>query len=199
MELSIPKPFEVPDGGLFLGTIIDVMEAFQQPTKFGPKDKVRIVWVLGKVDGTPALDSEGKPYRAVGSYNASFGDKSSLYQIVQQILNAAPPLLKSTEELSALLIGRSNQLFITKDPNLQKPGSFFANIRGVTPLAPGQVPPQVPAGFVRQKDRPKTQAGPAGRPVQTYAQPPAQQAPATTVAAPGTVNLQTPPSNNQQF
>jgi hypothetical protein len=84
-------------------------------------------------------------------------------------LNGPPPLIVSTEQLAELLIGRSNQLFVTLTPNAQKPGEFFANVAGVTPLAAGQVPPPIPAGFVRTKDRPKTQAGPSGQPVQTYA------------------------------
>jgi len=47
------SPCEQPDAGKFLGTIIDVVDLPNYPTKFGPKNRVRIVWVLGKTDNTP--------------------------------------------------------------------------------------------------------------------------------------------------
>lgn len=181
MELKTQKPFEVPDAGLFLGTIIDVVDLPQQKTMFNGivtfKDRLRIMWVLTKTDNTPALDSEGKPFRIVQSYNASLHEKSALFAIVRQILNAAPPLLQKSEDLAALLIGRSSQIFITKDPDRNNPQKFYANVKGLSPLSPGQVPPPIPQGFVRHKDRPQTTAGPNGQPVQTYAQPAAQTAP----------------------
>jgi hypothetical protein len=191
MELKQPKPFEKPDGGLFLGTIIDVVDMPNQQTQYGLKDKVRILWVLGATQpGQRVTDSEGKPLTVAFIKNASIGTKSELFKMIQMILNGPPPLIVSTEQLAELLIGRSNQLFVTLTPNAQKPGEFFANVAGVTPLAAGQVPPPIPAGFVRTKDRPKTQTGPNGQPVQTYAtQAAAAAAPAAQSVANKPVNF----------
>lgn len=183
MELSTGKNFEVPDSGMFLGTIIDVIDRPNVQTQFGVKDKVLIMWVIGSTTGAPLVDSEGKPFRVVQSYNGTMNEKGSLFGIIKQILGVAPPLINSTEQLSQLLIGRSNQIFLTKEQDAKTPTKYYANVKGLTPLVQGQTPPVAPAGFVRHKDKPQTQAGPQGRPVQTFAQPPAQAAPAAPVAA----------------
>jgi hypothetical protein len=192
MELSNQKPFEVPDGGMFTATIIDVVDLPSVQTAFGVKNKVRIVWVLGTNNGVPVADSEGKPFRVIQSYNASMNEKSTLYGIIKQILNAAPPVITTSEQLSQLLIGRSNNLFLVKEADAKNPTKFYANIKGATPLTPGQIAPVAPAGFVRHKDKPQTQAGPNGQPVQTFAQPPAQAAQAAPATNTGTA---APPPN----
>jgi hypothetical protein len=89
-------------------------------------------------------------------------------------------LLSNSEQLSQLLIGRSSQLFLTQEPDNRNPGEFFTNVAGIAPLPPGVVPPQAPAGFVRSKDKAKTQTGPQGQPVQTYVAP--QAVPTNTVS-----------------
>jgi hypothetical protein len=180
MNIGQGKVFERPSGGAYLGTIIDVVDMPQQPTKYGPKDKVRVLWVLSQITGAPYLDKEGQPFTIAGFYNATLTDNSNLTKALRQILQAQPPLITKTEELAVLLLGRSNQLFLTQEPDQNKPvgpdgkPQFATFVAGISPLPPGVVPPQAPAGFVRHKDKPKTQAGPQGRPVQTFAQPPAQ-------------------------
>jgi hypothetical protein len=176
MNIGQGKVFERPSGGGFLGTIIDVVDMPNQPTAFGPKDKVRILWVLAQINGAPYLDSTGQPFTIAGFYNATQTDNSNLSKALRQILSAQPPLLTSTDDLAKLLLGRSNQLFLTQEPDQKKPGQFVTFVAGIAPLPPGVVPPQAPVGFIRAKDKPKTQAGPQGRPVQTFAQPPAQPA-----------------------
>ncbi len=191
MNIGQGKVFERPTGGAFLGTIIDVVDMPQQPTKFGPKDKVRILWVLSHITGAPYLDKEGAPFTIAGFYNATMTDNSNLSKALRQVLQSQVPLVTNTEDLARLVLGRSNQLFLTQEPDQNKPvGSdgkpqFVTFVAGIAPLPPGVVPPQAPAGFVRFKDKPKTQAGPNGRPVQTYAQPPAQ-ANNVSLAAPAT-------------
>src|SRR5271166_2411190 len=182
MNIGQGKVFERPQGGSFLGTIIDVVDMPQQPTKFGPKDKVRILWVLSLINGAPYLDKEGQPFTIAGFYNATLTDNSNLSKALRQILNAQAPLVTNTEDLTRILLGRSNQLFLTQEPDQRKQGEFVTFVAGIAPLPAGVVPPQAPAGFVRAKDKPKTQAGPQGRPVQTYAQPPAGTATQPTPA-----------------
>lgn len=189
MNLGQNKVFERPQGGSYLGTIIDVVEMPQQPTKFGPKDKIRVLWVLSHINGAPYLDSEGHPFTVAGFYNATVSDNSNLTKALRQILMAQPPLLQNTSDLERLLIGRSNQLFLTQEPDQNKPGQFLTFVAGIAPLPPGVTPPQAPAGFVRSVNKPKTQAGPNGRPVQTYATPQAAQAAAAAPAPNNNVNL----------
>jgi len=73
---------------------------------------------------------------------------------------------------------------VMKEPNPAKAGEFFVNVVGILPLPAGAPAPHAPVGFIRQKDKPQTQAGPQGRPVQTYAQAPQQ--------APNSVSLNAP-------
>lgn len=174
MNIGQGKVFERPQGGAFLGTIIDVVDMPQRPTRYGPKDKIRVLWVLAHINGAPYLDKEGQPFTIAGFYNATQTDNSNLTKALRQILSAQPPLITNTEDLTRLLLGRSNQLFLTQEPDQQKAGEFVTFVAGISPLPPGVVPPQAPAGFVRSVNKPKTQAGPQGRPVQTYSQPPAQ-------------------------
>lgn len=153
MEISTGKSFEKPDAGMFLGTIIDVVDMPNIVTQYGVKNKVRIQWVLSKTDGSPALDSQGNSFTVVAMHNATLTEKSNLMRDIKMILNGVPPVINSTEQLAQLLIGRSNQLFLTKTANPAKVGDFFINVNGIAPLVPGQVPPQAPQGFVRSKDR----------------------------------------------
>lgn len=184
MNLGQNKVFDRPAGGVYFGTIIDLVEMSQQPTRFGPKDKIRILWVLSYPNNAPYLDKEGKPMTIAGFYNATVSDNSNLTKAIRQIIQGQVPVLNNTEDLERLLLGRSNQLFVTQEPDQQKPNEFVSFVAGITPLPPGAIPPQVPAGFVRFKNKPKTQTGPTGQPVQTYASK------AAAAAAPGApVNL----------
>lgn len=169
MNLGQNKKFERPAGGVYFGTIIDLVEMPQMPTAFGPKDKIRLLWVLSYTNNAPYLDKEGKPMTIAGFYNATVSNNSNLTKAIRQIIQAQPPLLNNTEDLERLLLNRSNQLFVTQEPDQQNPAEFVSFVAGISPLPPGAIPPQVPAGFVRFKNQPKTQAGPRGQSVQTYA------------------------------
>jgi hypothetical protein len=178
MNLGQNKVFERPEGGSYIGTIIDVVDMPQQPTAFGPKDKVRFIWVLANVDGTPYVDSEGNPFMQAGFYNATVSDNSNLTKALRQILNAAPPELNTTKDIENLVMGRSNGLFLTQEPDNKNPKLFVTFVAGISPLPKGVKPPQAPEGFVRAKDRKKDNKG--GQRSQTYTQKPAA-APQPTV------------------
>lgn len=199
MEMRTQKPFEKPEGGGYIGTIIDVVAKEVADVDYAtkmqkvdangkPRTKVQVTftWVLGNTNGTSAADSEGRPFQVFETYDAyqNPAKPSKLDQALTQILNAAPPLLSQTEQLEPILLGRSNELYITKSPKVSNPAQMTVKVIGHTPLKPGQVAPKAPADFVRFKNRPKTQAGPQGTTVQTYAQP---------VAQPVAVNLNAPP------
>lgn len=148
------KEFEKPESGIFLGTIIDVVDLGLVPNKdpkLAAQVRVRILWVLDK------NDSEGNPFRVMEQPTAKISSAgvrpSRLYEICVGVLGTAPPVPFDTEAL----IGKSNQLFITKEGQ-------YSNIKGFLPLPAGAVAPKAPANFVRAKDRSKpgtTQAEPA--------------------------------------
>lgn len=191
MEVSQGKTFYKPEAGMYLGTVIDLIEKPGVQTQWGLKNKVMFIWTISHADGRPYLDPEGKPFQVTAWVTSTMNPKSTqpvfrnMYKIIAGILNATPPLITSTEQIEQLVLGKSNGLMVTKEANPTNPQEPFVNIVGIMPLAPGQAGPQAPADFVRAKNRPKQQAGPQGQPVATYAVPPAQPA-AAPAAAPAT-------------
>jgi hypothetical protein len=188
MEFNKGKDFEQPNAGMYLGTIIDVVDMPNCQTAYGLKNKVRILWTLTNVDNSPALDKEGVPLTVAFIKPASQHEKSDVYKMLSQILNGPPPLMNNTEDLANLLLNRSNVLFITKTPHETIPGKFWANVTGVAPLQPGQIAPVAPKGFVRDSLKPKTAGGGTQfnnqRPATAAPQSAPAQAPPAAFAAP---------------
>lgn len=168
------KIFEKPDSGSFVGVIADVVDLGVVPTKFGNKAKVRIVWILGKPDGSGyANDTEGNPFRVMSSVNATMNEKSDLFKLVRSILGAAPPVPYDVE----LLLGKSNMLFVVRETD-GATKKDYANVKGIVAL-PANVPAlAIPANFVRSKDKKDTR-GQASAPAAAPA-----AAPLTPAAAP---------------
>lgn len=135
------KPFETPDSGQFIGTIIDVVDLGPIQTKFGTKTKIRIVWVLDKADAS------GQPFRVMKQVNATMNEKSALYDIAKSVFGQAPPVPFESESL----LGRSNLLFIVRET--APDSKVYANIKGILPTPPGAACPTAPQGFIRAKDK----------------------------------------------
>jgi hypothetical protein len=195
MEYSQGKQFEKPQPGMYLGTLIDVVEMPNVQTQYGTKNKVRFHWILAHLNGQPYLGKDGSFIEAVAIYNASVGAKAELPKRLTQIIGQAPPVITSTEQLEQLVLGRSNVLVLVANANPRDPNSPFINVDGIGPVAQGMFPPAVPPTYVRAKNRPKTQAGPNGQPVQTFATPQAAQA-AYQQAAPTNPAVAQPLQNN---
>lgn len=184
------KEFEKPDSGQFIGVIADVVDVGIKKGKFGDKNKVRIIWILGKADGSGyAVDSEGNPFRVMREVNSSINEKSDLFKIVRDVLGAAPPAGPYDVEQ---ILGRSNLLFVVREKN-QAGTDEFANVKGILPLPKGVAPLQVPANFTRRKDRKETgyvsstpaqAAQPAPAPFTPVAQPVQAAAPVVNLDAP---------------
>jgi len=211
MEIGHGKKFERPQPGNYTGTVIDIIPMPNVSSTFNGittlVNKVRIVWVLGPAyTGQVVLTKEGKPFDQIGTYPAKLVNtgtkKSKLYELLEQMLQQAPPLVRNDEELEQLVLGRSNQLFLVAAANPTDPNDPYINVAGVTPLAPGQTAPTTPADYVRFKNRVKTQAGLQGQVVQTYVQPqtqPVQTAPQQTTTSNQAQPQQAVASNNVSF
>jgi|SRR5579859_337336 len=181
MDISQGKVFYNPEAGTYLGTIIDLIEKPQVQTQYGLKNKILIKWVITQMNGQPYLDPEGQPFQVAAYVTATLNERSTqplfrnLYKIISGVLNGQQvPLIVSTDQLEQLLLNRSNTLMVMREPNPAKANEFFVNVVGILPLPVGAPAPQIPAGFIRSKNKPKTQAGPQGQPVQTYSHPPQQ-------------------------
>lgn len=173
MAIVIPtKTYERPASGQYHGVLADIVDLGTVTTTFNGQSKsfpaVRFVWILN------ANGKDGRPLQVQQRFNISnLHEKSNVYKTLKQILGQPPQPNLDIETL----IGQTRYLWINTE---QKPdGKEFANIMGILPaqvINGVPVTVSIPADFVRDKFRPKTQAGPQGQPVQTYSQPPAQQA-----------------------
>lgn len=137
--------YEKPDAGMFVGTIIDVIELGVVPSRngFAAQERVRIVWVLDK------NNSQGKPYFISEAPTTKWSDgtsgykKSRLYEISEGVFGTLPPVPYDSE----LLIGKSNLLFLAKEGE-------FVKIKGFMPVPSDRIAPKAPSDFKRDKDDP---------------------------------------------
>lgn len=140
---SASKIYEKPETGMYDAVVADVVNLGIITGRFGPKPKVRIVYLL------TAKDSEGNYFRVMQQVTASMFEKSKLYGIVKDILGVAPELSGPTGSFELEnLIGRNNQLVISKDTGPDK--KVYANVKAIMPAKVSFV---VPPAFVRDKDR----------------------------------------------
>ena len=156
------KVYEQPKGGLYEGVLADIIDLGMVQGTYGIKPRVRFIWILN------ATDSEGNFFRVQKSYNAVLHEKSNLYADVRDMLGATPTIPYELDNL----IGKNFQLVIV--PATKKDGTPCVNVKAILAPKPGQNF-QVPADFVRNKDR-KNQP-------QTQQQNPATTRPTTTASA----------------
>ena len=185
MQIAQGAKFERPAPGMYLATLVDVVDLPQVQTQYGTKDRLRFHWVLAHLNGQLYLGKDGKAIEATLQLNANMGAKAELPKRLTQILGQAPPVITSTEQLEGLILGRSNIIVVVQAPNPKDQNDPFANVDGIGPIPPGMpAAPPIPQNYVRFKNRPKVQAGPNGQPVQTYATPQAAAAAVAPAAAP---------------
>lgn len=197
MQIAQGAKFERPAPGMYLATLVDVVDLPQVQTQHGTKDRLRFHWVLAGLNGQLYVGKDGKPVEATLQLNANMGAKAELPKRLAQILAQAPPVITSTEQLEGLVIGRSNVIVVVHAPNPKDPNDPYANVDGIGPIPAGMpAAPPIPQGYVRFKNRAKTQVGPNGQPVQTYATPAAAaaatQAPVAAAPAAAAVAAPTP-------
>lgn len=184
MQIAQGAKFERPAPGMYLATLVDVVDLPQVQTQYGTKDRLRFHWVLAHLNGQLYVGKDGKAVEATLQLNANMGAKAELPKRLAQILAQAPPVITSTEQLEGLVLGRSNIIVVVHSPNPKDANDPYANVDGIGPIPPGMpAAPPVPQGYVRFKNRAKTVAGPNGQPVQTYASPAAAAAASAPVAA----------------
>jgi hypothetical protein len=169
MYIIPKKEYPKPESGMYNAVLADVVDCgiintvFQGQAKSYPA--VRLIWILN------VLDKNGKPLEWWSpKYNASLHEKATLFKVLKQIIGQAPVANLDIETL----IGQTRKLVINRERSADGTKDY-ANLMGVLPPDPG-FQMAIPQDFIRVKFRTQTQAGPAGQPVQTYAQPPQPQA-----------------------
>jgi hypothetical protein len=141
MPIIAPKTYEQPKPGIYLGTVIDVVDLGLIQGQNGPYAALRIFWVLDK------NDSKGYPFKIMQTApavisSASSKKKSRLTLLASKVLGTD---FSGKTFDSELLMGRSNQLCVEQNGE-------YVNVTGILPFPEGAVAPKAPANFVRNKD-----------------------------------------------
>lgn len=143
VNINAGKDFEKVSEGLHSAVLADIVELFDVPTKFGPKDKIRLVWVVNE------KDTEGRYKLAFESYNRSLHESANLTTRVLSLTSA--PISEVAKDLD-VLIGTQRRLVIQHNIDKTDPSKIYANIQGV--MKADSVKVAIPADFVRSKDKP---------------------------------------------
>lgn len=145
VNINAGKDFEKCSEGLHSAVLADVVELFDVLTKFGLKDRIRLVWIVNE------NDTEGRPKRVFETFNRSLHESASLTERVQKLTSL--PIATVAQDLD-VLIGTQKKLVIQHNIDKQDPNKIYANIEG-TMAADPKVVVRIPADFVRDKDKPK--------------------------------------------
>ncbi len=144
---SQSKIYEKPDTGVYDAVFADYVDLGLVTTTFKGVSKtqkmIRLFWLL------TTKDTEGNNFEVVKRVAASMFQKSNLYKVVKGMTDKDPVLSgpMGSFELEDL-IGYNNQLVVKKET---KPdGKVYANIDS---FLPAKIKFQVPATYVRRKDR----------------------------------------------
>jgi hypothetical protein len=139
--------FVPPPSGLHRAVCVDVIDLGVQTTAFGPKPRVRIVWLIDKLMDT------GKPFHVQGTYTNSMHEKALLHQAVvgwrgRPFTEAQMKQMRDGPGFDLdSLIGKNCQLQIIHE---MRNGTTYGNVKAILPAAVGIAPLQVPADYVRK-------------------------------------------------
>lgn len=133
--------------GLHQAVCVDVVDMGLQDTPFGEKHKVKITWLLD------AQMETGDPYMVSQWYTASLHERAKLRQDLESWRGRS----FTTEELQGFdlekLLSANAQLLIVHNI---KGDRTYANVKAITPLLRGTGKLEIPATYIRFKNRPRT-------------------------------------------
>ena len=140
---------------------VDVTPPEMKETKFGPKEKFRVVFEVDLVDEN-ARDNEGKPAPRrwcvwSSGFTTSLNEKSSFRKFLRQWFGRDLTAQELQEFDTESLIGKTAFLVVTHSAS--EDGEItYANIAACTPHKVGE-PLAMSGNFVRKQDREPTQSG----------------------------------------
>lgn len=144
VNINSGKDYEKLPEGVFPAVLADIVDLGVQDTQYGPKEKVRLVWLTNQVD------SEGHTMRAFETFTKSLHEKAGLRKRVDPIIkanNLAPIPDKGTYDLDALL-GINRRLVIQHNESAK--GDVYANVTSTLTPDPGQTI-RIPSDFKRKE------------------------------------------------
>jgi hypothetical protein len=138
--------FEPAPPGPHAVVCCDVADLGMQDTQWGPKDMVRIYWMLED------LMDDGRPYLVAQNYTASLSSKANL----RRDLEAWRGKAFNDDELRGfdleILIGVPAYINVVHNVS-KKNGRTYANLASIMPMPKGITPPTIDPNYKRWKDR----------------------------------------------
>lgn len=138
VNINSGKEYEKLSEGVHSAVLADIVDLGVQDTQYGPKRKVRFVWL------TDEVDAEGQTKRAFETFTASLHEKATLRKRVDQIVGKTGVPVSGEFNLESL-IGVNRRLVIQHNEGGQ--GNVYANVTST--LAP-EKKLSVPKDFQRK-------------------------------------------------
>lgn len=152
LEVSIDnrKDFEAVTEMIQPAVLADIVDKGQVPNKFKPgttQHKCYFVWILAEED------SEGKNKRVFESFTVSLHEKATLRKRVKELRGKD---VEAGEKLDLeSFIGTKRVLVMSQEDSAEPGGKPFTKVLATQPVKKGMVAPDVPADFIRKKDKPQ--------------------------------------------
>jgi hypothetical protein len=143
IDINAKKDYEKVSEGVHIGVLADIVDLGMQPSQYGEKHKVRLVWL------TDEVDSQGYTKRAFETYTFSLHEKADLRKRLEPIAKENKITIPSSGKFDVdVFIGVNRQLVIQHNEN-QK-GDVFANVSSTLALKPDMYKLSIPADFKRK-------------------------------------------------
>jgi hypothetical protein len=137
------KQSQAASNGWHSAVCADVVDVGTKQTRFGPKEKVKVVHLIDE------RDEAGQPIRVNSFYNVSIHETSNFFKVVRAHTGSDPKVDAHGDFDTTGLIGLGCQ--IKTEQRISNKGTF-ANIVDMRPLAPSEPRVAIPLDFVRAKD-----------------------------------------------
>lgn len=119
VSIDSGKDYEILPEGVYAAVLADIVDLGVVDTAFGPKEKVRFVWLTSEVD------AEGRTMRAFQTFTKSLHEKATLTKTVKQIAKVPT---SGSFDLEGLL-GTQARLVIQHSEG--KEGKVYANVSSI--------------------------------------------------------------------
>jgi hypothetical protein len=134
------KQYENPSEGEHVCVLADVIDLGTVQSSYGPREKVRLVWLVSE------RGTDGKLLSVVQTFNKTLHEKSGLRKALKSILGTDPGDTFDLEKL----VGVNARLVIEHN---EHDGKVYANVTAILRLPKDGVPIEIPNSYVRRKDR----------------------------------------------
>jgi hypothetical protein len=146
VKINAKKDYEKVSEGMHQAVLADIVELGVEQTKFGPKDRVRLVWI------TDEADKEGRSKLVFEKFTLSLHEKAGLAKRFKSIGIAVPTANDAEFDLDKAL--GTNARLVIQHSEPTPDGDVYANVASALKADPKATRLSIPKDFVRQQDKP---------------------------------------------